>query len=73
MLICFVLGLIFGVLASSRAPELPSNALQCIFGIGLVTVKPSSFSSCNRFMIGIVSLRDCDNAMYSASVVDSAT
>ena len=72
MLICLVHGLIFGVLASSNAPDLSSKAVQWICGIGLASVKPSSFSSCIKFIIRIVSLRDCDKAMYSASVVESA-
>ena len=70
---CLVLGLIFGVFANYSALELSWKALQCIVGIGLAPVKPMSCESCVKFMIGIVSLSDCESATYSASVVDRVT
>ena len=69
---CLVRGLIFGTVDNSNAPKLSSKALQCTLGGTYFCEKPFACSSLNRFMMGIVSLRDCDKAMHSTSVVLNA-
>ena len=59
--------------ASSNTLELSSNALQWILSTVTDLLNPLSFSSFMMLIIGIASLIDCDNAMYSASVIDNAT
>ena len=72
-LICLVQGLIFGRRASSIAPELSSNALQCTIGSSKRTSEPNVFI----YLINAVSrnkyLNDGDKEIHSASVEDSAT
>jgi len=69
---CFVLGLILGTFAISIAPELSSKTVHLIFGFPLWNLNPWSVASCSNHMMGITSLIDCERAMYSASVDDSA-
>ena len=68
---CLVRGRIFGVRASSKAPELSSNASQWTSGEVESVGKPFAFISLSSCIMGIVSWSDCNKAMYSASVTDN--
>jgi len=50
-------------------PELSSNALQCTTGVAFVWWNPLSFNFWRSCIIGMASRKDCDKAIYSASVV----
>ena len=69
--ICFVLGLILGTFASSSAPLLSLNTLQCIIGLFIAMLKTSETSSINP-LSGIASLKAVDKAIYSLSHADNA-
>ena len=69
---CLVLGRIFGSLASSRAPLLSSNTVQCTLGGRQSIVSPCSLASRSIPIMGMTSLKLVERAMYSASVVDIA-
>ena len=66
---CLVRGVSFGDLASSRAPELSSNALQKTVEDVLIVLILLVFVSSMRLIKKIMVLRDCDKLTYSASVV----
>ena len=68
-LVCLVRRVSFGDLASSRAPELSSNALQKTVGAVLIGLILLDFISSMRLIMGITVLRDCNTLMYSSSVV----
>ena len=70
---CLVRGRSFGSLASSKAPELSSNTLQYTFGSVQMVLNLRTLNSSSKYIMGIVSCREVDKAMYSASVVDKAT
>jgi len=70
LLMCLVRGRILGILAISNAPMLSSNNWQCISGVEFSDLKLCAFSSLSKFIMGMVSLSDCDRQQYSASVVD---
>ena len=48
---------------------LSSKIVQCILGV-VSSIGKISLSSCNKFIIGIASLIECDNTIYSLSVLD---
>ena len=69
-LMCLVLGRIFGVLASSQAPELSSNAAQCTWGAQLSLRIPHCLNSSNKDIKGITLRRAALRATHSLSVVE---
>ncbi len=69
---CFVLGHIFGTLAISTAPLLSSNILHLMMGVSTLVVTPNITASCANDSSGKISLAEVDNAIYSASVIESA-
>jgi hypothetical protein len=69
--ICSLRGLIRGALTRSMQPWLSSCILQCTTGVaGSNGIE--CYNSRKWPTRGSISRRDCDNAMYSASVVDKA-
>ena len=68
----FVLGLIFGTVAISKAPLLSSKTLQCTVGFVAVKLYPFCCSSLTSSISGMVSHNAVLSAMNSASVVDKA-
>ena len=68
MAMCFVLGFIFGDLASCSAPMLSSKTEH--FRVGLMFLRPNKVANSTiKPRIGSASLVAVDSAMYSASVV----
>ncbi len=73
---CLVLGRIFGLLtlvANSTAPQLSSKTLHLMTGLTLFSITPFSSNFSINSIRGSTSLVALEIAMYSLSVVDSAT
>jgi len=69
---CQVLGRILGAVADSTQPLLSSKIVEHAIVEPTISFVAKE-SSCRRALMGMRSLADCDRAMYSASVVLSAT
>ena len=69
---CLVRGRIFGVRASSKAPEFSSNACQWNSGEVEIVGKPFAFIYLRICIMGIALRSNCDKEMYSASVTNNA-
>ena len=68
----FALGLIFGMVAISKALLLSSKTLQCTVSHVAIKSYPFCCSSLTSSMSGMVSHKAVLSAMNSASVVDKA-
>jgi hypothetical protein len=63
---------IFGTLAISTAPSLSLNILHLMIGVSTLSITPRVAASWANESNGITSLAEVDNAINSASVVESA-
>ena len=67
----FVLGGISGTLAISTAPSFSSNILHRMMGVSTLCITPNVAATWAKDSNGMIYLADVDNAIYSASAVDS--
>jgi hypothetical protein len=71
MAICFIWGVNFGLFVMAMQDWFSSQTLRTKFGFGRYKGK-MTFISCIKLVIGKVSLKACNKAIYSASAVEKA-